>query len=228
MKKAADASDKLRAIEKNPELRALMERYDAASPDKRAPILKGFIEKASALHPDWRETTERSRREGLVLRALFIHSLQDARARPNLSAFEQRKIKNLEAEFVGPFDAFLAVSPAVREAAFRLASATQQMEMIARFGLEEAEKRKRRAISEGGRKGGKNRWEGRTGENRPWVPHATELAHVIYSEFPGASDQEIAVEIKTRWKLDCPLPPTVRTLEKFVSELRPLLPKRAK
>jgi hypothetical protein len=104
------------------------------------------------------------------------------------------------------------------------------MEMIARLGLEEAEKRKRRAMSEGGRKGGKKSGQTRSRENKPWYAHATELAQVYYSEFPDASDENIAVEIVSRWKLEETLPPGVRTLETFVADLRRdgKLPKRAK
>ena len=56
--------------------------------------------------------------------------------------------------------------------------------MIARLGLEEAEKRKRRAMSDGGRKGGEKSGKARR-ENRPWIPHATELRQVIYAQLPG-------------------------------------------
>jgi hypothetical protein len=61
-------------------------------------------------------------------------------------------------------------------------------------------------------------------------PHATELAQVIYSELDDPSDEDVAVEIKTRWKLEHLPPPSVRTLVRFMSELREAnkLPKRAK
>jgi hypothetical protein len=221
-------TDKLRALTDDPELRALMEQYYAASAGEAEPILEAFIRKARALHPDWRETIERSERDGTILRAQFIHALKEARARPGLTEFEQFQIKDLEVRFVTLFDELLAAPPAARESTFTLALATQEMEMIARLGLKEAEKRRRRAMSEGGRKGGKNSGKTRK-ENRPWVPHATELEKVIRTTFPDASDETVAVEIVTRWKLETPLPPTVRTLEKFVSEFRKpgTLPKRA-
>jgi hypothetical protein len=110
-----------------------------------------------------------------------------------------------------------------------LALAVQEMEMIARLGLEEAERRKLRAMSEGGQKGGIKSGKTRGRENKPWAPHATELARVIYSELPDPSDEDVAVEIKTRWKLEDLPPPSVRTLARFMPELRPAgkLPKRA-
>jgi hypothetical protein len=127
------------------------------------------------------------------------------------------------------FDMFSVASPDVAERAFKLALVAQEMEMIARLGLEEAERRKLRAMSEGGHKGGTKSGKTRSRENKPWAPHATELAQNIYSELPDASDEDVAVEIKTRWKLEDPLPPTMRTLERFMPDLREAgkLPKRA-
>jgi hypothetical protein len=219
-KPAVGESDKLRALTDDPELRALMEQYYAASAAGREPILRAFNEKADGLHPDWRETVERSERGGVILRALFIHALNDARARPDLTEFERFQIKDLEAEFVTTFDTFSLDSPVVAERAFKLALVVQEMEMIARLGLEEAEKRKRRAMSEGGQKGGKKSGQTRSRENKPWAPHATELAQVIYSELSGPSDEDVAVEIKTRWKLEHVPAPSVRTLVRLMPELR--------
>ena len=224
-------TDKLRALTEDPELRALMEQYYAASAGEAEPILEAFARKAKALHPDWRETIERSERDGVILRALFIHSLKEARARPDLTERDQLEIMELEAEFVMRSEIFSIAAPvsAVAQGAIRLASVVQKVEMIARLGLEEAERRKRRAMSVGGQKGGKKSGKTRSRENKPWAPHATELAQVIYSELPDPSDENIAVEIKTRWKLEDPFPPTVRTLERFMPELREAgkLPKRA-
>jgi hypothetical protein len=226
---AVGKTDKLRALTEDSELRALMEQHCAASAGEAEPILKAFAAKADELHPEWRETVERAERDGVILRALFIHALKEVRARPDLTEFEQFQIKDLEAEFVTLFDMFSAASPDVAERAFKLALVVQELEMIARLGLEEAERRKRRAMSVGGQKGGKKSGKTRSRENKPWAPHATELAQVIYSELPDPSDENIAVEIKTRWKLEDPLPPTVRTLERFMPELREAgkLPKRA-
>ena len=199
-------TDKLRALTEDPELRALMEQYYAASAGEAEPILEAFAAKADELHPDWRETVERAERDGVILRALFIHSLKEARARPDLTERDQLEIMELEAEFVMRFEIFSVAAPvsAAAEGAIRLASVVQKMEMIARLGLEEAEKRKRRAMSEGGQKGGKKSGKARSRENKPWAPHATELAQVICSELPGASDENVAVEIETRWKLETP------------------------
>jgi hypothetical protein len=223
-------SDKLRALTDDPELRALMEQYYAASAAGREPILRAFNVKADGLHPDWRETVERSERGGVILRALFIHALKDARARPDLTEFEQFQITELEAEFVTIFDMFLAASPVVAERAFKLALAVQEMALIARFEREEVLKWKLRALVEGGKKGGKKSGEVRRRENKPWAPHATDLAIVICGELADPSDENVAMEIVSRWKLEEPLPPTVRWLAKFVSDLREAgtLPKRAK
>jgi hypothetical protein len=222
-------ADKLRVLTEDPELRGLMEQYYSAPPTERDPILEAFVEKAVARHPDWRETVERAERDGVMLRALFIHTLKEARARPDLTEFEQFQIKDLETEFVTLFDMFSAASPDVAEPAFKLALAVQEMALVAKLRPEEVLKLKLRALVEGGRKGGENS-RTRSRENKPWARHATDLATLICSKFPDASDEHVAVEIINGWKLETPLPPGVRTLKRFVSELRKAerLPKRAK
>ena len=108
---AVGETDKLRAITEDPALRALMERYYAAPLGERDPILEAFAEKADELHPDWRGTVERAERDGVILRAMFIHTLKEARARPDLTEFEQSQIKNVEAEFVTIFELFFRRFP---------------------------------------------------------------------------------------------------------------------
>jgi hypothetical protein len=226
---AVGKTDKLRALTEDSELRALMEQYYAASAGEAEPILKAFAAKADELHPEWRETVERAERDGIILRALFIHALKEARARPDLTEFGQFQIKDLEAEFVTLFDMFSAAPPDVADRAFKLALAVQEIALIARFGPEEVLKFKLRALVEGGQRGGKKSGEARRRENKPWARHATDLAQAICAELPDASHENVALEIVGRWKLERP-PPGVRTLEKFVSELRKAetLPKRAK
>jgi hypothetical protein len=90
-----------------------MERCYAAPPAGHEEILRAFSEKADELHPDWRETVERAQRDGVILRALFIHTLKEARAR-DLTEFEQFQIKSLEAEFVTIFDTFTVGPPTSR------------------------------------------------------------------------------------------------------------------
>jgi hypothetical protein len=228
-KPAVGETDKLRALTEDPELGALMEQYEAASAVEGEPILKNFVETADVRHPGWRETFERAERDGVILRALFIHSLKEARARKDLTEREQLEIMELEAEFLMHSEIFSLTAPVsvAAQGGIRLASVVQKMEMIARLGLEEAEKRKRRAMSKGGRKGGKESGKTRK-ENRPRVPHATELAPAIFTELSEASDEKVALEIRDRWKLEHPPAPSVRTLVRFFNELREAgtLPKR--
>ena len=227
---AVGKTDKLRALTEDSELRALMEQHCAASAGEAEPILKAFAAKADELHPEWRETVERAERDGVILRALFIHALKEARARPDLTERDPLEIMELEAEFLMHSEIFSLTAPisVAAQGAIRLASVVQKMEMIARLGLENAEKRKRRAMSEGGRKGGKQSGKARK-ENRPWVAHATELAQAIFSKLPKASDEDVALEIHNRWKLEYPPTPSVRTLLRFFNELREAgtLPKQA-
>jgi len=222
-------TDKLRALTEDQELRALMEQYYAATPVGHEQILKAFAAKADELHPDWRETIARAERDGAILRSLFIETLKDARARPDLTEFELSRLKELEAEVATIFGIFTTLPPVLVEFAVKLALAVQEAALLAGFAPEEVLKFKLRALVEGGERGGKNSGKARRRENKPWVPHASDLAKVICAELPKASNEYVAVEIVSRWKLETP-PPGVRTLAAFVSELRKagILPKRAK
>jgi hypothetical protein len=236
-KPAVGETDKLRALTEDPELRALMERYYAVPPTRREQILKTFAEKADELHPDWRETMERSRRDGVILRALFIHTLKGARAQTGLTRRKRAGIRELEARFITLYDIFSLASPVsvAAEDALELASVVQEMALMASLGFEEVERLKLyaevgRRVVKGGQKGGKESGKTRRKENRPWVPHATELAKVICAKHPDYSNEKVALEIVSLWRLEEPSPPGARTLATFVSELRKAkkLPKRAK
>jgi hypothetical protein len=228
-KPAVGETDKLRALTEDPELGALMEQYEAASAVEGEPILKTFVDTADVRHPGWRDTFQRAERDGVILRALFIHSLKEARARPDLTERDELEIVELESEFVMHSEAFSLTAPVslAAQGAIKLASVVQRLEMIARLGVEKAEERKRRAMSDGGRKGGENSGKTRK-ENRPWVPPATEFAPAIFTELSEASDEKVALEIRDRWKLEHPPAPSVRTLVRFFNELREAgtLPKR--
>ena len=222
-------TDKLRALTENPELRALAEQCDAASAPDNERILKVFAEKADEFHPDWRETVDRAERDGVILRSLFLDTLKEARARPDLTEFGLFRVKELEAEVATIFGMFTTLPPVLVEFAVKLASAVQEAALLAGFAPEEVLKFKLRALVEGGERGGKNSGEARRGENKPWASHGTDLAKAICDKLPKASNENVAVEIVSRWKLETP-PPGVRTLAAFVSELRKtgILPKRAK
>ena len=86
-----------------------------------------------------------------------------------------------------------------------------------------------RKVVTGGKRGGTKSGETRSSENKPWAPHATELAQAICSEHSDYSHENVALEIVNRWKLETP-PPGVRWLATFVSKLRKdkKLPQRAK
>jgi hypothetical protein len=216
-------ADKLRALTEDPELRALMEQYYAVPAAEREPILKAFDEKANALHPDWRETVKRSKLDGVMLRAMFIHTLKETLARPNLSEFEQLKVKDIEVEFVRFFDMFFRASPAVREGAFRLALAVQAMALAA--GLEPGEKDtlRRQALIDMARKGGTT-----PRAEKPWMSYARMLALKIPEKDRTLSNSKIADKLWEAWALEKPVEwvgekparPSYETLAKFVGKLR--------
>ena len=66
----------------------------------------------------------------------------------------------------------------------------------------------------GGKKGGQTRRA-----NRPWVPHAEELARVARNRDPSASQDTIASEIENSWKLLDPKAPSHKTLKTHISEM---------
>ena len=57
---------------------------------------------------------ERAERDGVILRALFIHGLKEARARPDLTERDQFEIMELEAEFVMRFEIFSITALSLR------------------------------------------------------------------------------------------------------------------
>ena len=57
-------------------------------------------------------------------------------------------------------------------------------------------------------------------ENRPWVPHAEELARAARGDDPTLSNEKIADHVVSSWKLAAVEFPGHRTLTRFVSELR--------
>jgi hypothetical protein len=77
---------------------------------------------------------------------------------------------------------------------------------------------KRNHQSEIGKKGGLRSGEVRR-NNRPWVPHATELLREIYDKTPELASEPMAVEAIFRWK-EIVKEPGLNTMKKFIVELR--------
>jgi hypothetical protein len=72
------------------------------------------------------------------------------------------------------------------------------------------------SAAESGSRGGKKSGEVRR-KNRPWVPHAEELALALD---PNLSNAAIATEITGGWKRQDVDPPGIRWLAEFIAELR--------
>jgi hypothetical protein len=64
--------------------------------------------------------------------------------------------------------------------------------------------------------------------NRPWVPHATELALVIRAEHPDYAQDKVAEEIFSGWKLGNVQPPGHAVLKQHIGKLKKadVLPRR--
>jgi hypothetical protein len=236
-KPAVGEIDKLGALTNEPQMRALMDKYDAASPDERERLHPDLIRAIREKFPGFVEEYELAFRNGNYLKAMFDQCMERVLARPDLSAGRKTNAQEdadafvfvfteLQREDLGPKE--------MKELAYELSTRALFTGLRAGLSPEEVEKIELHAeigrkVVSGGKTGGTNSGKTRSRENKPWAPHATELAQVIYAELPGASDEDFAVEIKTRWKLEEVSPPTVRTLATFVSELREggKLPKRA-
>lgn len=219
------------------EFNKLQQQYFDATPDERERLWPDLIRMIREASPGFLETFEQAFRNGDYLKAIFDQCMERVLARPDLSAGRRTNAQEdadafffvfteLQREDLGPKE--------MKELAYELTTRALFTGLRAGLSPEEVEKIELHAeigrkVVSGGKRGGTKSGEARSGENRPWVPHATELAQVICSE-RDASDEVVAVEIVTRWRLEKPLPPGMRTLETFVSELRKAgtLPKRAK
>jgi hypothetical protein len=220
---AVGETDKLRALTEDPELRALMEKYIAASPEDSGPILEALSAKAEALYPGWRETIERSRRDGVYLRAQVIGCVKRVRARSDLSDFERSKAKDAEAEFNmiskrAQQEGFLS-----KEDAFMLAESTQLLTTAAGLEPEEAERLRRQALIDRMRTIGKN-----PKKKKPWFWYARMLALKIPEKDRALPNSKIAgmlwddwvKEKPAEWKEGKPARPSFDTLLDFVGEPR--------
>lgn len=208
-------SDKLRAFTEDPELRALMERLQAAPAGEAQPILEAFVAKAYSLHPDWRETLEAAESDGSIVHALFIHSLKEARARPELTDLDRLEIAELEAEFVMRFDIFSVTAPvsAAAQGAIRLASIVQRMTLIASVGPEEAERIRRQARRDNAARAGSTEKA-----EKAWVAPAMRSAWRLLKRNPNMTSQSAARIIKDAMGEDCP---DVRWVAQMIRDKRP-------
>jgi hypothetical protein len=221
----------------NGEFSKLEHQYDNASIEERDRLHPDFIRAIHKKRPGLAEETWRALRNGDGLNVTLRHSMKRVLDRHDLSVGRKTNaredadaamwlIDELRREDLEPKE--------MRGHGYELATRTLFIGLRAGLSPEELEKIELHAeigrkVVSGGKRGGTKSGKTRSRENKPWAAHATELAQVIYAELPGASDEDIAVEIKTRWKLEEVYPPTVRTLATFVLELREggKLPKRA-
>ena len=194
---AVGETDKLRALTEDSELQVLMEQYKAAPAGDREAALKAFIEKADALHPDWRETWEASTRDGRVLRALAIHCVLRIRARSDLDELERFEAKIAEADFVTSFDE-LDASPN-SSATFRMGLALWTLMRIAKLDPEEMKEIERQA-----RKNNAARAGSAPKAEKDWVQPALNAARRLLKHDSFMKSQTAARIIKDRMGDDCP------------------------
>lgn len=217
----------LKELHDNSELWAWMEKYEAAaSPEERDRILAIFTQK---LGLEGAQTVERATRNGEVLCGMLDACHAGYLARGNLSEFDRIEAIVDHNFCKATIDALRREDPRLSGIAFELATAA--IFIGARGELATDVGRELRKILKGRQsRGGINSGAVRK-ENRPWVPHAQDLAKKAN---PNFSNGRIARYIANNWNESCnpnsaldpeskkPPPPCPghRTLEGFVSELR--------
>jgi hypothetical protein len=201
------------------EFNKVQQQYFDATIDERNRLWPNFIREIREKYPGLLEEFEHKFRNGDYLMAMFGQCMKRVLARPDLNAGRKTNAQEDAAVFMAAFDELKQADSRSRELAFELG--IRALFTGLRVGLNQDEEQKLRegVLAELGRSGGKASGEARK-ENRPWVPHAKELALEVHSEDPEASDATLATEIGSRWKHEDPKCPGHRTLENFISELR--------
>lgn len=207
-------TDKLRALTEDPELRALMEQYYAEPAAGRGPFLQALNEKADALYPGWQDRIERSRREGVHLRAKVIQCVRNIGKREDLSKFDRSNARDAEVEFKAIFEKAAKSRFLTREDAFMLAEATQVLTAAAGLEPEELRSLNEKVRSDLARTGGTA-----PKREKSWIARAKKLAFEIHKKHPTLSNGRIAEKILEQ-RVKEPGDPGYRTLAKFVAALR--------
>lgn len=183
-------TEKLRALTESPELQAFMERFEAAPPHERKAALAAFVEKAHALHPDWRETEEAARNDGRIVRALAIHCVLAIRARSDLDEIERFEAKTAEVDFITGFDQ-IAASPTA-PAAFQMMLAFYELIRLAGLDPDEMKELRRQAKSAHGRPGGDASAETRRKKAERWQTWVTAQEPAMRGKHPKFSQEALA------------------------------------
>ena len=123
-KAAAGKSDILRAIEKDPELRPMVEHYFRPKLSEREPFeafITDFNARASALYPNWQDVWDAAKSDGRIVRWLAMHCVLRIRERSDLTERERYEAKTAEADFGTSYDEIVGAPSTA--AAFRMALA---------------------------------------------------------------------------------------------------------
>ena len=193
-KAAAGKSDILRAIEKDPELRPMVEHYFRPKLSEREPFeafITDFNARASALYPNWQDVWDAAKSDGRIVRRLAMHCVLRIRERSALTERERYEAKTAEADFGTSYDEIVGAPSTA--AAFRMALAFHNLMSIAKLDPDEMEELRRRAVSENAASIGKN-----PKKEKPRTTYANKLIRDIAKDRPEFTDAEIVDEIPNR------------------------------
>ncbi len=168
---------------------------------------------------------ERSRRDGDILRAMVIHCLREAHARPDLTELERVDIEETQAEIKTILDTFRLVSPPspLVEGAFRMTAAVMDLALYARLKPEEIRAIRLQAVIDHAREVGST-----PKKERPPRAYATLIALALPKAVCDLPDGKVADKIEDAWKGQTlprwkgPKPPPLEhdTIAKLVGKLR--------
>jgi hypothetical protein len=199
-KSAVGDTDKLRALTEEPELRALVARYNAAPAGERESnetFLEAFTSKAAALFPDWRETWQVAESNGRIVRALAIHCVLRIRARSDLDELERFEAKTAETDFVSSFHE-ITESPSA-SAAFRMTLAFHELMRIDKLDPDEMAEIARQLRKDiAAHAGSQPKTE------KDWVQPVLNAARRLFKHDPFMKSQPAANTIKETMGENCP------------------------
>jgi hypothetical protein len=154
-------------------------------------------EKADALYPGWRETIDRSKRDGAFLRNAAILCVKAVRQREDLSEFERSRAKDAEAEFKAIFEKALEQGFLNKEDAFTLAEATQVLAAAAGLEPEELRKLNEKLRSQSGRPGGQASSAARRKKAEQWKAWVADNAPSMRCKHPTSGQEDLADKLIT-------------------------------
>jgi len=187
---------------------------DATTTAEREEILEQLSADIKEDYPEIFQGLVEGNKRGIFLFLRFFQALDYICDRKDLSPADREEIDSDAHEFMSIFRAVSDSSAGIcpRELVWRFGAAALSLGLSVGLSPDKVLAWKQ--------KGGKNSVVTRRAKRQRWLTHAKELAIAAYARNPAASDDTIAVEIASSWKLAEVNHPGHRTLCAVVSDLR--------